>query len=477
MGTPTVMKPKNGRTYGFRKTKNGKTYWITTGKTKKAEAEEEALRLVENEAFMSEIFAGKDSASAMESVMENNPVGLGKNPSEVGSFFSYLVNDGWFSGDTNPKFHGAKMSNKHYSPVHSENLSSALRKMFQAVPDFKWFSSKPIVSITRADASKLQAEIFKMNPSKTKAERKSENEERKQVKQEGKIVQKQSSPIGAYKTNITALKTVFSYYYSQQVLEINPFARISIPKSEPNKSALSLVQWRRLLQVDTFRGIDYAPLQRVLENDYFRVLKFIGLTGCRPNEAYALTWGQIEQDKHIIHINRAIKSWKTFDISTPKWDKPRTIVVCDSVVELLGERKRDDELVFSKDGDFLTCDKMRRATTYLKTGAEKIGLKLPEDFTQYWLRGTLHTILAKPIETESDITELLAVYFGWSEKSNQTQVQRRHYTHFSVESLRTVAERIEKRFTGKEILWEEENGISQEDIDFEVEFQRRKLFG
>lgn len=193
------------------------------------------------------------------------------------------------------------------------------------------------------------------------------------------------------------------------------------------------------------------------DNHVFRALKFCALTGMRSAEVRALKFNQFDTAcKNILNINQAFKAntIKKHDIGKPKWDKTRSIYICDSALETVGEvgYSRYNFVFASNTGNPISASHF---ISMMKRYLRMIDIFYYENYGEYFfgentytphsLRGGLNSYL---LSTGELGTHLIQHYFGWTKKS-LTTVQEKHYTKISPIETFKVAKAIEKGFSGR----------------------------
>jgi len=114
----------------------------------------------------------------------------------------------------------------------------------------------------------------------------------------------------------------------------------------------------------------YTPLAAgdilsVLPAKARRLVQFIALTGCRPEEACRLRWAE-QRDSAVFELHRG----KTFE----RTGEPRVILLSEEAERLLAEGPRESEYVFtSRLGKPYTSSGLR---SILRRAGEKVGVKV-----------------------------------------------------------------------------------------------------
>lgn len=103
-----------------------------------------------------------------------------------------------------------------------------------------------------------------------------------------------------YNNNLTFIRAIFNYFIEQDLLEINPAARVKpIPQTTTKN---------RYYDEETFKKIqDNAP------SDLWRFMMFLYHTGTRPNEARQLRYEDIDRQRKLLRIPASISKNKKDD--------------------------------------------------------------------------------------------------------------------------------------------------------------------
>ena len=106
----------------------------------------------------------------------------------------------------------------------------------------------------------------------------------------------------AYKT-IAAFSRCCTWGVDSGLIQFNPFEKIQLPKPkrQSNDEAKAYTLEQRDLIITTFES-------HPKYSHYSSLIKFLFWTGCRPGEAFALTWGDISADCTRISITKAYAS-------------------------------------------------------------------------------------------------------------------------------------------------------------------------
>jgi integrase len=105
----------------------------------------------------------------------------------------------------------------------------------------------------------------------------------------------------------TCLHPAVNYAVNNDVIGKNPYQKIQMPKIQ--KKAIEAFEPSEVLAIiGAFKSDDYVPKSsRYLHSHYAPVVEFLALTGCRPEEAYALTWDDIKMsgERRFVVFNKA----------------------------------------------------------------------------------------------------------------------------------------------------------------------------
>ncbi|MCF7900582.1 site-specific integrase [Candidatus Babeliales bacterium] len=135
--------------------------------------------------------------------------------------------------------------------------------------------------------------------------------------------------------HLTVLRKCLETALEWQILETTP--RVKLLKTPPSK----------------FDYLNESECKLLLDNSNGNLHDMILLalnTGLRFGELIALTWKDIDFEKRLLTINKAIAKGV---LGSTKSNKNRYIPLTTSVIEMLRNRKRDTELIFSENDSFL----------------------------------------------------------------------------------------------------------------------------
>jgi integrase len=154
-------------------------------------------------------------------------------------------------------------------------------------------------------------------------------EKYKREKQKTKLCNK------SINNHLTVLRKCLETALEWQILETTP--RVKLLKTPPSK----------------FDYLNESECKLLLNNSSSNLHDMILMalnTGLRFGELIALTWKDIDFEKKLLTINKAIAKGV---LGSTKSNKNRYIPLTNSVIEMLKNRKRDNDLIFFEDNSFL----------------------------------------------------------------------------------------------------------------------------
>ncbi|MCP4004907.1 MAG: site-specific integrase [bacterium] len=197
------------------------------------------------------------------------------------------------------------------------------------------------------------------------------------------------------------LSQAFSRAIRQQRIAHNPAADIELPRRRDGDHG----------RQDERRSLTVAELRAFLsasQGTRFDVLwYFMAATGCRPGEALAVTWQDLDDETHVTFRQAVSKDGKSRLILAPtKTRKTRRIPLPQSVIDALAAHKvsqsrhilglgpnydRSLDLIFPNEhGGLMSPDNLR--TRHFVRIAEKAGIELRKGDGPYVLR---HTVVSQ----------------------------------------------------------------------------------
>lgn len=229
-----------------------------------------------------------------------------------------------------------------------------------------------------------------------------------QIRQAYNTVLKQGLTAGTVSNYFTPLKAALTKAYQDEILTENPMNRVAkLTKKDEliNKKAREVAQIPTLEQaikiMDYFKDKD--------SHMYIPVVLAI-YTGIRREEIAALTWNDIDLEKGIIYIDKAMVRKKGVGMvvkETKTESSTRAFVIPPSLVEILRQHKiynremqikfrqiwnKNDHIWISPEGQPLTIDTMSDRFTQDYRKLRKLDPTLPHT-TFHKLRGTNSTLM------------------------------------------------------------------------------------
>ncbi|BAZ37184.1 phage integrase family protein [Calothrix sp. NIES-4101] len=222
-------------------------------------------------------------------------------------------------------------------------------------------------------------------------------------------------------------------YYAQccdwavnsELIKSNPFTKLKFKEpKQPQKEYKAFTIEQRDLIIKTFE------LSRF--KHYASLIKFLFWTGCRPGEAFALTWGDISEDCRKIEINKSCNLYKIK--KSTKNNKKRIFPVSENsklhklLISIKPDNADNNQLVFTKtDGGAIsstTTQKIWRGQygqyKYLGVVA---GLASKGKIPYLNLYATRHTFATWAI-TEGISPDKVAMWIG-----DRTETVLKYYSH------------------------------------------------
>ncbi len=140
-------------------------------------------------------------------------------------------------------------------------------------------------------------------------------------------------------------------------IDQNPYQDLAIPKpknqNKPDIDPFTAEERDRIIAAFKIHQI---------HGHYWRLVQFLFYTGARPNEAIALRWGSVT-DRHIALVESAGVGDRGQKVVTGglKSQAQRKIPVSSKILESLGDRGKDGDLVFpAKKGGLITWGNFSR---------------------------------------------------------------------------------------------------------------------
>lgn len=384
------------------------------------------------------------------------------------SLAQIIKDNGWTDWETNPKKIEAKKENKNYGITQAKKIASTFNYLLDkkdVLDDWeKFIKENRLLKTARFEY--FTDFLFNLNASELSKTNASEFttflKEYTSSLKERRLRSDNLYFVPNYRMCVIAFRAFFTYSVKKDILQKNIFKEEQIPKpnqkTEYFRNYFSMDELRILFDDEFAKSID----EKFYNSPYFRFLKFLALTGMRSGEARALRYKQFhKKNKNVLNINSAFKTNDTDEknIGLPKWGKLRSIYLCDSALETVGEFKEDDDFVFAfEDGTPLRAERISVVfNNYLKKVEERYN-KYDETFidgrkiTPHSLRRGLNSILLGYKSGDVYLREYwIQLYFGWT-NTVLTTVQKNSYTIPTVLSVFYVADAIERKFTGNRMI-------------------------
>lgn len=120
-----------------------------------------------------------------------------------------------------------------------------------------------------------------------------------------KWINEQMAQYVQYNKYANYLKRLLDFAVSMDLLTVNPFNKVKVPKRTKNMTANKPKAW----DAEDFKKFITAltTTYRQKNEMAFTYLWLISFTGMRRAEALALTWDDIDWHKHTVSINKAVK--------------------------------------------------------------------------------------------------------------------------------------------------------------------------
>jgi integrase len=192
------------------------------------------------------------------------------------------------------------------------------------------------------------------------------------------------------------------------LIERNPYLKIPLPVTKKSKpKAFTSNEVKEI--IDAFYGNLAASSNARFERSFYApMVEFLALTGCRPEEAHALTWKDIKSnDLPLIAFTKAYS--KGILLPHTKNHKIRIFRGNEQLARLISSisRKDDNELVFpSVEGTYMNqCNFNRRHWKPVVNELVKQG-KVNEYLKPYCLR---HSFITRLVRAGMDIATVAAI--------------------------------------------------------------------
>lgn len=421
---------------------------------------------------------------------------------EGGTVYSVIKNNKWLSEKESPLYlsYKAHTTDYHYQYAQSQKNVRYLKIILEQFKDE--IGDKLFCSLSPEDVDDFLIRLSKYS--------------------EYKDAKKNTREItNAFRNcTIDAFSTIYNYYLRTGEIKVksNPFYKKKrFPKKTEHRKRfiytpeiINLCFEQELLEkIEPITLIETAHGEKPLSKEkwlsicnsiYKDFFHFVALTGMRGSEASSIRVNQFVKDTdfRVLNINGAFKAGLRKNdvdnndgsvdiIGTTKSGKPRRIVLCDEanrIIKKYAYGKTEDDLIFINDNkkseysSFLLSQERARVFRIFinELNAQFNFTDDPLSLTIHGFRTSLNSVL---IDNTGLRESLIAHYFGW-ESTTLQKTQLKHYTQYSDADLRSVANEINKLYSGREMIWqpiiEKKNSLDYQDRRIEI-LSGRKLDG
>lgn len=151
---------------------------------------------------------------------------------------------------------------------------------------------------------------------------------------------------------IVYLKRLFRFAYQQGIITTNPLERVSVPKVKKPEN----IAYNYYTKDELKKFLDLA--REKLSPMWYAFFRLLAYTGLRRGEALALTWDDLDEEKHTLTIHRTLtrNGDGAYISDTPKTSKSnRTILIDQETLTLLLALDHDSDYIFhNSKGSFIT---------------------------------------------------------------------------------------------------------------------------
>ena len=208
----------------------------------------------------------------------------------------------------------------------------------------------------------------------------------------------------------TCLHPSVNQAVKQGLIKNNPYSNIELPKI-PKKNVECFEADEIKAIIAAFYGDEYVSKSSRYKHSYYaQMVEFLALTGCRPEECYALTWNDVKykKDKVFISFNKAYS--KGVLLSHTKTHTIRLFPCNEQLKKLIASIPKIENkhnLVFpSVELGYISQDDFRRRSyTRVVNGLVKDG-KVHKYLKPYCLR---HSFITRLIREGVDIATVAAL--------------------------------------------------------------------
>lgn len=254
-------------------------------------------------------------------------------------------------------------------------------------------------------------------------------------------VRRQTS-IGQTNKAVKAVATVLAELVYRGELEYNPAARLGNMRDREERR-------RGVFSAGELHDL-FGECPGVWgTHESYAVFCLAATTGMRRGEILALTWGQVDFDSGVIHIDRAMKG--NGSIGRPKWERIRATFLAEQArTALLEVRNRSltalqTAYVFPGDSDGHRCGKwwhgrFRRAmlaAEHITQDSETKAVHNPRNLVPHSLRHSMATLL----RTQGIDPAAIRASMGWASEAVQEG-----YTHWGEDAFADQRTAVEELF-------------------------------
>lgn len=233
--------------------------------------------------------------------------------------------------------------------------------------------------------------------------------------------------------HLSFISDVFSYAIRMGVVDDNPCTRVKVPKGPKSERQIYTLEEMKLI----FEKLNDAPIK------YKSFFILAACSGFRRGELLGLEWKDIDWENRIISVNRTSNYTPgrgTYTDTTKTEKSMRSQVFSDSVMQLLGELKQDQDKERQKYGNkWIDSDRL-----FVKWDGSPMNVRTPEDWFRkfcernglpyYGVHSFRHFYASALLNANVDVATVSAV-MGHSTVSTTT--------NFYLHAFRNAASRVE----------------------------------
>lgn len=202
---------------------------------------------------------------------------------------------------------------------------------------------------------------------------------------------------------VRVLSSLLGFALERELIESNPCAAVKALPTDRKPKAVTADELGRLLRAAWDSEPDYAPL-----------ITLLAYTGLRWGEASALQWGDIDSERGVIHVRRALSGG---EVSTTKTGTHRTVALVPPVADALAGLTRTSVWVFPGPKSGRPIRSGGRYHAALQRIRRRAGVKSPVTF--HGLRHTFNN-LVRQASSETVARSLTG---------HSTESMTEHYSH------------------------------------------------